>query len=129
MLRQSFRRSIRRLTNSSGSTSNDQSNTASDRQPPPPDYATVLVEINQSASGTASWDAGVSSNSSEVFSAAQSSSPFAHVSSLVRNSFRRAMRDGIAQSTSSEVLVDSQAPTNRDLIIPNLENDKTVSNA
>lgn len=46
MLRQSFRRSVRRIANVLGESSAPRSRPA--LQPPPPDYATVLVEMNQS---------------------------------------------------------------------------------
>ncbi|XP_046752240.1 sodium-dependent transporter bedraggled isoform X4 [Diprion similis] len=45
MLRQSFRRSVRRIANVLGESSTPRSRPA--LQPPPPDYATVLVEMNQ----------------------------------------------------------------------------------
>ncbi|XP_015432852.1 PREDICTED: uncharacterized protein LOC107188962 [Dufourea novaeangliae] len=45
MLRQSFRRSVRRLANVLGESSVPRQRPA--LQPPPPDYATVLVEMNQ----------------------------------------------------------------------------------
>ncbi|XP_043511464.1 sodium-dependent transporter bedraggled isoform X2 [Frieseomelitta varia] len=46
MLRQSFRRSVRRIANVLGESSTPRQRPA--LQPPPPDYATVLVEMNQS---------------------------------------------------------------------------------
>lgn len=46
MLRQSFRRSVRRIANVLGETS-APSRQRPALQPPPPDYATVLVEMNQ----------------------------------------------------------------------------------
>ncbi|XP_067212296.1 uncharacterized protein bdg isoform X2 [Linepithema humile] len=46
MLRQSFRRSVRRIANVLGESSAPRQR--STLQPPPPDYATVLVEMNQS---------------------------------------------------------------------------------
>ncbi|XP_018304397.1 sodium- and chloride-dependent transporter XTRP3A [Mycetomoellerius zeteki] len=46
MLRQSFRRSVRRIANVLGESSAPRQRPA--LQPPPPDYATVLVEMNQS---------------------------------------------------------------------------------
>ncbi|XP_020300581.1 uncharacterized protein LOC109864096 isoform X2 [Pseudomyrmex gracilis] len=46
MLRQSFRRSVRRIANVLGESSAPRPRPA--LQPPPPDYATVLVEMNQS---------------------------------------------------------------------------------
>ncbi|XP_018354350.1 PREDICTED: uncharacterized protein LOC108755690 [Trachymyrmex septentrionalis] len=46
MLRQSFRRSVRRIANVLGESSGPRQRPA--LQPPPPDYATVLVEMNQS---------------------------------------------------------------------------------
>ncbi|XP_076279550.1 uncharacterized protein LOC143208743 isoform X2 [Lasioglossum baleicum] len=45
MLRQSFRRSVRRIANVLGESSVPRQRPA--LQPPPPDYATVLVEMNQ----------------------------------------------------------------------------------
>lgn len=45
MLRQSFRRSVRRIANALGESSTPRQRPA--LQPPPPDYATVLVEMNQ----------------------------------------------------------------------------------
>ncbi|XP_076379577.1 sodium-dependent transporter bedraggled isoform X2 [Megalopta genalis] len=45
MLRQSFRRSVRRIVNVLGESSAPRQRPA--LQPPPPDYATVLVEMNQ----------------------------------------------------------------------------------
>lgn len=45
MLRQSFRRSVRRIANVLGESSAPRQRPA--LQPPPPDYATVLVEMNQ----------------------------------------------------------------------------------
>ncbi|XP_023288019.1 uncharacterized protein LOC105700187 isoform X2 [Orussus abietinus] len=45
MLRQSFRRSVRRIANVLGETSAPRTRPA--LQPPPPDYATVLVEMTQ----------------------------------------------------------------------------------
>jgi len=47
MLRQSFRRSMRRIANVLGESSAPRQRPA--LQPPPPDYATVLVEMNQSS--------------------------------------------------------------------------------
>lgn len=56
MLRQSFRRSVRRIANALG-----ESSVASRQrpalQPPPPDYATVLVEMNQQSGSGGSSDA------------------------------------------------------------------------
>ncbi|CAL7946641.1 unnamed protein product [Xylocopa violacea] len=46
MLRQSFRRSVRRIANVLGESSTPRQRPA--LQPPPPDYAAVLVEMNQS---------------------------------------------------------------------------------
>lgn len=54
MLRQSFRRSVRRIANVLGeSSSAPRQRPALQQQPPPPDYATVLVEMNQQQSGSA----------------------------------------------------------------------------
>lgn len=50
MLRQSFRRSVRRIANVLGEGgSGPRQRPALQQQPPPPDYATVLVEMNQSS--------------------------------------------------------------------------------
>lgn len=48
MLRQSFRRSVRRIANVLGESSAPRQRPALQQPPPPPDYATVLVEMNQS---------------------------------------------------------------------------------
>lgn len=48
MLRHSFHRTIRRIASLHGENSVQRTRPA--LQPPPPDYATVLVEMNQSAS-------------------------------------------------------------------------------
>ncbi|OXU30031.1 hypothetical protein TSAR_017027 [Trichomalopsis sarcophagae] len=53
MLRQSFRRSVRRIANvlgEGGSAAAARNRPALQQQPPPPDYAAVLVEMNQSVS-------------------------------------------------------------------------------
>ncbi|EZA52251.1 Sodium- and chloride-dependent glycine transporter, partial [Ooceraea biroi] len=54
MLRQSFRRSVRRIANVLGEGSAPRQRPA--LQPPPPDYATVLVEMNQTSVAPASRD-------------------------------------------------------------------------
>ncbi|KAL6442681.1 hypothetical protein ACFW04_002647 [Cataglyphis niger] len=56
MLRQSFRRSVRRIANVLGESSAPRQRPALQQPPPPPDYATVLVEMNQSGSMPISYD-------------------------------------------------------------------------
>ncbi|BET01002.1 transporter [Nesidiocoris tenuis] len=122
MLRQSFRRSFRRLTNArddaaAGEASNSQAAPETTQRPPPPDYATVLVEINRPPSTSDVQPPDV----------VPQASAFSHVSTLVRNSFRRAMRNN-EQSTSSERLVDTDV-NNRAYIIPRLvDTDKPNGN-
>ncbi|CAB0002652.1 unnamed protein product [Nesidiocoris tenuis] len=122
MLRQSFRRSFRRLTNAradaaAGESSNSQAAPETTQRPPPPDYATVLVEINRPPSTSDVQPPDV----------VPQASAFSHVSTLVRNSFRRAMRNN-EQSTSSERLVDTDV-NNRAYIIPRLvDTDKPNGN-
>ncbi|XP_070170199.1 uncharacterized protein [Polyergus mexicanus] len=56
MLRQSFRRSVRRIANVLGESSAPRQRPALQQPPPPPDYATVLVEMNQSGGMPISYD-------------------------------------------------------------------------
>lgn len=56
MLRQSFRRSVRRIANVLGESSVTPRQRSA-LQPPPPDYATVLVEMNQQ--GASGGDGGI----------------------------------------------------------------------
>ncbi|XP_050447648.1 uncharacterized protein LOC126849656 isoform X2 [Cataglyphis hispanica] len=56
MLRQSFRRSVRRIANVLGESSAPRQRPALQQPPPPPDYATVLVEMNQSSGMPISYD-------------------------------------------------------------------------
>ncbi|XP_073990606.1 sodium-dependent transporter bedraggled isoform X2 [Rhodnius prolixus] len=144
LLRQSFRRSMRRITNAmgnaEGSAISNSTNTP-ETLPPPPDYATVLVEINQALSShTANENSdrinGVSSNDNCTTTASTSTSTTTtatstttsltmnEVAQRLRSSFRRAMRDTIVESSSSQRLVESATPINCDSIIPNQTEDK-----
>ncbi|XP_015188524.1 PREDICTED: uncharacterized protein LOC107072804 isoform X2 [Polistes dominula] len=60
MLRQSFRRSVRRIANVLGESSAPRQRPA--LQPPPPDYATVLVEMNQNTRGHGVVDVSINMN-------------------------------------------------------------------
>lgn len=96
--------------------------------PPPPDYSAVLVEINQSL---ASNQSDVVITVSEVDRVrtdpiTSSSTLTANdVATILRSSFRRAVRDNVIESSSSERLVDAAAPINHDSIV--LETDKERS--
>ncbi|XP_014258798.1 sodium- and chloride-dependent glycine transporter 1 isoform X2 [Cimex lectularius] len=123
-LRQSFRRSLRRITHSLNTVESGienptvQSDTLA---PPPPDYAAVLVEINQSRTPS-------SSNQPSDIAPTTSTLTVNEVAQILRSSFRRAVRDmNILESTSSERLVESATPISRDRIIMNQsESDKTI---
>ena len=91
---------------------------------PPPDYAAVLVEINQSLnsqqndSTLLSTESESRANNAQILAAATSSNLSANeVVQILRNSFRRAMRDNIVESSSCERLVEAVAPINHDFVI------------
>lgn len=93
MLRQSFRRSVRRIANVLGEGSTPRTRPA--LQPPPPDYATVLVEMNQ---GIPSRDISII-----VTEAGPDANEFAAEAERRRpNTIDRTMRISTIDRTSSE---------------------------
>ncbi|XP_066909040.1 sodium-dependent transporter bedraggled isoform X2 [Halyomorpha halys] len=108
LMRQSFRRSVRRIQTAfaggggggSGGGSGSGVGEGSSSEPPPPDYDTVLVEIHQSLSS----DTGPTTSSTLA--------TVSEVASRLRSSFRRAM-----SSQSQQCLVPSASPIHRDSII------------
>ncbi|XP_063930579.1 sodium-dependent transporter bedraggled [Zophobas morio] len=130
-LRQSIRRSVRRLANVLGesSTTRQRGTLPAPSQPPPPDYNAVLVEMSQTNSTDVSISVpAASTNSTPVRISTLErlrniqptpGSPTltaAEVASILRTSFRRSTvrgrnfnEDGTA-SLSAENLVDSAAP-------------------
>lgn len=140
LLRQSIRRSMRRLANVLGESSNSRQ---PDSQPPPPDYNAVLVEMNQNEQTVVNLPSNdtVDSRSSferQLHNLASSSTGItaADVASILRNSFRRSTRRAINTlrrnhppetcntSLSAENLVASAAPIGETSLvletIPNL---------
>lgn len=144
LLRQSIRRSVRRLANVLGESSNTrqrQNAPPETPQPPPPDYNAVLVEMNQNVSNTTVVNVDVTdstaisctqnnSNASVVMTAAD-------VASILRNSFRRSARravntlrrsnaiDSNLTSLSAENLVASAAPIGEtSLVLETISNDE-----
>lgn len=115
-LRQSIRRSVRRIVNVLGESSSSRQQTQQ-TQPPPPDYNAVLVEMNRS--GNAVTDSP-DRRSQELAIASQSSVlTAADVASILRNSFRRStvrhafrtrVNENNTGSMSAENLVDNVAP-------------------
>ncbi|KYB29348.1 sodium-dependent transporter bedraggled isoform X1 [Tribolium castaneum] len=125
-LRQSIRRSVRRLANVLG-----ESSTARQRanlpqtQPPPPDYNAVLVEMSQTNSTDVSISVPDSSTRISTLERLRNIQPTpgsptltaAEVASILRSSFRRSnirrnnnFPDDSVASLSAENLVDSAAP-------------------
>ncbi|KAK9736610.1 Sodium:neurotransmitter symporter family [Popillia japonica] len=152
LLRQSIRRSVRRIANALGESSssrqraNAQQNSEVLPPPPPPDYNAVLVEMNQST--TSSQNASDSVDH-VVISVTNSSNAAnnqggggdttysggftaAHVANILRNSFRstaraantlrRSINDNHG-SLSAENLVESAAPIGEtSLVLEHLSN-------
>ncbi|KAG8315150.1 hypothetical protein J6590_076658 [Homalodisca vitripennis] len=113
MLRQSFRRSMRRITTALGSgEGSEPSSRPRLPLPPPPDYSAVLVEMHQSQGDT------VVVNRTD-----HSTLTADDVATILRSSIRRNVRD-VIESSSSERLVDAAAPINEDSIV--LEVDKVL---
>lgn len=134
MLRQSIRRSVRRLAHVLGESSNtnrqrqttqnqNQNETPEhqhQQQPPPPDYNAVLVEMNQNQQHQQTVVTVVDSVEPESNSSCAMTA--ADVASILRNSFRRSARravntlrrtvvvDSSMSSLSAENLVASAAP-------------------
>lgn len=142
LLRQSIRRSVRRITSVLGESS------ARDRQTqlPPPDYSTVLVEMSQSSSSNGSSHERQQSRTSRELASFQGSTlTAADVASILRSSFRRstvrnmrrsrASEDVPSGSLSSQNLVDGVAPLGIDsLFLTDVSNhqidgDKSVDNS
>ncbi|XP_075227667.1 sodium-dependent transporter bedraggled isoform X2 [Lycorma delicatula] len=124
MLRQSFRRSVRRLHNafnpgtSSSNMTENNNEIDNERWPqqqndsqiqPPPEYSTVLVEMNSNASVMDRDNNTNSGNTSRISELTAN-----QVATLLRSSFRRAM---VTESSSSEHLVNAVAPINQDSVI------------
>lgn len=124
LLRQSIRRSVRRLANVLGESSNTrQRQTSTETQPPPPDYNAVLVEMNQNANNPNQTIVNVDVTDSSIINTNTSAAlTAADVASILRNSFRRSARravntlrranaiDSTMSSLSAENLVASAAP-------------------
>lgn len=121
-LRQSIRRSVRRIANVLGESSGSRQQTSevqnnqTQPSPPPPDYNAVLVEMNRAAV-TDSPDR----RTQELAIASQSSAlTAADVASILRNSFRRStvrsafrsrvLNEANTGSMSAENLVDHAVP-------------------
>ncbi|XP_031333439.1 sodium- and chloride-dependent GABA transporter ine isoform X1 [Photinus pyralis] len=146
-LRQSIRRSVRRLTSALGESSSRNRATLPAVQVPPPDYTDVLVEMNQShTNGLSSVnvitdrnDTNLSTFGRELAEHRRSSSgvlTIADVASILRNSFRRSrvrsantMRNVVTPCDSNDTsitaqnLVDSAAPIGEtSLVLDNLSN-------
>jgi hypothetical protein len=134
LLRQSFRRSVRRIATVLGTTGGETVVPSAPSMPPPPDYAAVLVEINQSLNSQRTDHIALAidsptrrTNDGETVAATSSNLSANEVAQILRNSFRRAMRDNIVESSSSQRLVDAAAPINHDsVIIDQVELDKSA---
>ncbi|KAK4883080.1 hypothetical protein RN001_006399 [Aquatica leii] len=144
-LRQSIRRSVRRITNALGEGSSRQRNNAQPVQVPPPDYNAVLVEMNNGESTGVDTANRTETNQStfgrELAAHRRSSSSgltIADVASILRNSFRRSrirINNAVTRnqsesennnraSISAENLVDSAAPIGEtSLVLDNLSGD------
>ncbi|XKL62296.1 hypothetical protein PGB90_002129 [Kerria lacca] len=136
LLRQSFRRSMVRIAHVLGtsdsipSTSNDQQ-TLPRQLPPPPDYSTVLVEINQCRRGIISVgnSSSIIGNETQCSNEQPPSSPLTaeDVANILRSSLRRnrtlplhcnSSNNLVEQEcTSIQCLVESAAPINQDSIV------------
>lgn len=142
LLRQSFRRSCRRITNVFGSGEASDLPAARVRQilPPPPDYSAVLVEINQALAASNQNEVVISVNETNndrthnmavggESVAATSTLTASDVATILRSSLRRNIRDNVIESSSSERLVDAAAPINLDsVVLETLEIDKDELN-
>ncbi|GLG97785.1 Sodium-dependent nutrient amino acid transporter 1 [Gryllus bimaculatus] len=146
LLRQSFRRSMRRITNvlSDNSEGNASPRTQRGRAPlpPPPDYAAVLVEINQAlehrdqntldsmnvtinldqGSSRTGVDTRVSGNTGQASHTRtlgdnrMSTLTAADVAHILRSSLRRTLRHSIPRGDGNEQLVHGAAPINQDTL-------------
>lgn len=140
LLRQSIRRSVRRLANVLGESSGNSRNNRNETQqqqlpPPPPNYNDVLVEMNQNQlqqqqqQTIINLDIPTNQSSGVIMTAAD-------VASILRNSFRRSTRralntlrrtnaiDSNTSSLSAENLVASAAPIGEtSLVLETITND------
>lgn len=145
LLRQSLRRSMRRITSILGESSS-RSDVTRQTQVPPPDYSTVLVEMNQSTSTNGSnHDRQESRTSRELATFQGSTLTAADVASILRNSFRRSTVRNMRRnrqteevpggSLSNQNLVDGVAPLGidslflTDVSIHANDGDKPVDNS
>lgn len=127
LLRQSFRRSLRRITSALGG--GEASSPASSRprlpmppQPPPPDYSAVLVEMHQRQNEDQSDSVIVNRTDHSTLTADD-------VATILRSSIRRNIRDNVIESSSSERLVDAAAPINHDsIVLETIQVDKSLDN-
>ncbi|XP_017784559.1 PREDICTED: uncharacterized protein LOC108568137 isoform X2 [Nicrophorus vespilloides] len=139
LLRQSIRRSVRRIANALGESSGSRtrpttSSQVESQQPPPPDYNDVLVEMNQNQRDVAITvpDACPSTLQRELATIATSSTGLtaADVACILRSSFRRSTvrrpltNDQTLSSLSAENLVDSAAPIGETSLVLNLGDNK-----
>jgi solute carrier family 6 (neurotransmitter transporter) len=100
LLRQSFRRSVRRLANALGDNST---------LPPPPDYSAVLVEMNRTPHNqTEQLPEPSSAHSGRV-----STMTAADVAHILRSS----LRHSVPRNRDSEGLVDRAAPIHHDMMV------------
>lgn len=150
-LRQSIRRSVRRIANVLGEGSNSRQRTVianNQTQPPPPDYNAVLVEMNNTTSNSndiaITVPDGVATNTRlstlERLRNLETTSSLtaAEVASILRSSFRRStirpsnnvrnatFNDNMA-SLSAQNLVDSAAPIGETSLVldhlPSIDNE------
>lgn len=154
-LRQSIRRSVRRLANVLGesSTTRQRGTLPTQPQPPPPDYNTVLVELGQAHFTDVSIsipDASTNSTPVRISTLERlrniqptPGSPTltaAEVASILRSSFRRStirtmrnFNDDSTASLSAENLVDSAAPIGETSLVlehlPNSDDSKHDANS
>ncbi|RZC33827.1 uncharacterized protein BDFB_002644 [Asbolus verrucosus] len=151
-LRQSIRRSVRRLANALGESSSSRQRAAGNQaQPPPPDYNAVLVEMSQTVANSGDVSIVVpesgTNNSTPSHNGRMSTlerlrnvrptpgSPTltaAEVASILRSSFRRStirtanFNDDSIASLSVENLVESAAPIGEtSLVLDHLSNTET----
>ena len=98
---------MRRLTN----VLNDNSNNA---QPPPPDYAAVLVEINRSLQDQDEQEVSQETSSPAVRTSRLPQRTSTMTAADVANILRSSMRRNIQRNIDAERLVDGAAPIHHD---------------
>lgn len=116
LLRQSLRRSVRRITSILGESSTRIDNNRTN-QLPPPDYSAVLVEMNQSTSSASNSNhaRNESRTSRELASFQGSTLTAADVASILRSSFRRSTVRNMRRSRASEE-IPSGSLSNENLV-------------